>query len=153
MAVRVRVIGAKKLQRALDKAAKQFNPLLRRNLAKAANVVVGESQKQFVGSRTRAEYRISGGRRVRRKQPRPVTAPRNKLAVFEGTYRRQISYKVRGRKRRLVAEIGPVGIRYARVHEFGTHGQRRRPVMGPGLKNATPAVTRILGRTFSAVVR
>lgn len=152
MPIKVTFIGEKKLLKDLRAAKDKFNPRLRQQLAKAAEVVVGKARQQFVGSRTRSFYRISGGKRVARRPPWPVTAPPKKLGIFSGHYRKQISKTVKGRGRRLYAEIGPVGIRYAAVHEFGTHGQKKRPVLGPALEQSRGEVERILVGVWTGIV-
>jgi hypothetical protein len=106
----------------------------------AGELVIGESKRQFVGSRTRSLYAISGGRRVRRNPPRPVTSPPNKLGVFEGRYRQAITQDVRHTGHFWETEIGPEGIPYARVHELGIGRMPKRPVMQPGLEAALPRI-------------
>lgn len=137
----IKVLGTAELLRGLKKSERRFQSQLRRNLAKAAEVVVGNSKREFKGSRTRA---IRKGR--------PVTAPRGKLAVDFAQYKKAISKEIRGRRDRLRAIIGPVGIRYARRHELGTRGMPKRPVLVPGLKKSERFVVQLLGRTLRVIL-
>lgn len=150
--IKLRWVGLKRFRRDMDRGAKKLRPALRRNLGLAAEAVVGEAQRHgFRGSRTRARFRISGGRRVARIPPWPVTSPPSKLGVFTGFYRRAISKDIKQSGRRLTAEVGPVGVRYARAHEFGVGRMPERPVIGPAVKAQEKYVYRLLGRTFEVL--
>ena len=136
----VKWIGLKSYQRHMQKASQKFAGELQKNLRKAGEIVIGESKKQFEGSRTRAV-----------RKGRAITAPRKKLAVDYGTYRRSISQDPRrvGRNR-WTTEIGPT-VKYARVHEMGLRGMPKRQILTPGVKQSEAQVIRILGTTFKVV--
>ena len=150
--IRVRWIGRKKFERDMKRAARRLPSEMHRRLAMAGEAIVGEAQAHgFQGERTRALYRISGGRRVARKPPRAVTSPPNKLGVFSGAYRRAMSYEITGRKRHLNAEVGPVQIRYAPAHEFGLGNMPQRQVLTPAIKAKEKLVFALLGKTFNVL--
>lgn len=151
--IRIRFIGRKEFQREMERAAVRFNPELAKNVRKAGEIIIGQARKEFKGERTRARFKISGGRRVTRKPPRAVTSPPGKLGVFEGTYRKQISQSLSRSGKSIKSEIGPVGVPYARRHELGTQGMPRRQVLTPAVKKTEKDVVRILGRTFGVVIR
>jgi len=153
--MRVRIIGAKRSRRELEKSRRRFQPAVEKNLRAAGEIIIGQARREFKGSRTRSLYSISGGKRKRRNPPRPVTSPPRKLGVFEGTYRQSISMDLkdsrRGRSgRRWVAEIGPTVI-YAHRHEFGTKGMPQRQVLTPAVKKKQREVFKRIGRSFKVV--
>ena len=150
--LKIKILGAKRLRRLLRRAAAKFEPEMAKNLRRAGEILISEAQKQFKGSRTRARFKIMGGRRVARSTPRAVTAPPNKLGIFTGQYRKSISQDVRRRgRRRWETEVGPVGIKYARTHEFGRGRIPKRPVLTPALKKSTPKFVGVLEGTFGVI--
>jgi len=149
----VRLVGDKKFKKELERGARRIIPETEKRLRRVSAFVVGDAQKQFKGSRTRALYKISGGRRVKRKKPRAVTSPANKLGIFTGQYRKSISFAIERKRRKLRSVIGPVGIIYAAVHEFGTHGQKKRQVLTPAVKMNEQRITRELGKVWRTVIR
>ena len=148
MAGKVFILGLKELKDDVKDAERDFATEVERNIRDAADMVVGLAQRNFRGSRTRALYMIRGGRRVKRKPPRPITSPPHMLGVFEGTYKRAISRDVRRNGKMVTAEIGPVGIRYARRHEFGTLGMPQRMVLTPAVEDSRERNFAMLGQSF-----
>lgn len=151
MKVGVRIVGATELRRELETARKNVMPEAERNVRRASEVVLGSAVRQFQGSRTRSLYEIKGGKRVTRKPPRPVTSPPDRLGVFEGTYRRGITYDVSRTGKIVQSEIGPVGIVYAHRHEFGILGMPQRQVLTPAVEETKKRVFEIIERTFTVL--
>lgn len=141
--IAILMIGVAQVEREFEVRAAQMPSNAERFVRRAGEIIIGESRKQFVGSRTRSRYEIRGGKRVARHPARPVTSPADKLGVFEGTYRKQITQDVRRvASGTYETEIGPDGIPYARVHELGIGRMPKRPVMAPGLEAALPKIER-----------
>ena len=132
------------------RAARKIPRAAEERIREAAEIAIGSMKKQFQGERTRARFKISGGRRIARKPPRPVSAPGNRLGVFEGTYRKSITSKIVRSGKNVDAIVGPFGIRYARVHEFGI-GTPKRPVLGPGIKAVEDEIFELVGTTFEVL--
>lgn len=151
MKIGVRIVGATELRREIETASRRVVPEAEQNVRKASEVVVGAALRQFKGSRTRALYEISGGKRIARKPPRPVTSPPDKLGVWEGTYRRAITYDVSRRGKQVESEVGPVGIAYARRHEFGILGMPQRQVITPAVEETKDRVFGLIARTFEVL--
>lgn len=119
--------------------------------ARIGEVVRREAISQFAGERTRALYQIVGGKRRKRKRPRPVTSPPHQLGIFSGLYRRTISYQVTTSGRAVRVEVGPVGIQYPRAHEYGLGRMPKRPVLEPAVAAARPVVERIWRRPVEVI--
>ena len=148
----IKFVGLKAFQKSMKRAGRRLPSILEQQLRKAGEVVIGEARKQFKGERTRALYIVKKGKRKKRRNPRPVTSPPDKLGIFEGTYTKQISQQLSGSGRSLRTEIGPVGVPYARRHELGIR-MPKRPVLAPAIKEAEPKVVAILGRSFRIAFR
>jgi phage gpG-like protein len=152
MRIGIRIEGTEEQARDLERAGDRLPQALDTQLRLASELIVGASQRNFKGERTRAEYEIKGGKRVRRKTPRPVTSPANMLGVFEGRYRQSISYTVtRHQNLTLSSEIGPVGVIYAPVHEFGLGVIPARPVLTPAIDSTRDRVYGLIGHAFKVV--
>lgn len=148
--ISVRVLGLRRLQRTFARAKRGLLGATRSNLEKASLVLVGAAQKQFEGERTRARYKISGGERVERDNPRPVTSPPDRLGVFTGNYRNRITFDIKKSGRKLTAEVGPAGVPYARRHELGIRTPERQ-VLTPAVKESADEIFRILGTSFEVL--
>lgn len=150
----VKVTGLEKSKRAMGKTAKVFPRQLEKNMRLAGEIVIGAARKQFKGSRTRAIYSISGGRRKKRKKPRPVTSPKDKLGIFEGAYTKSISLdaRVTGPKKRrtFIVEVGP-SVVYAAAHEFGTGNMPQRQVLTPAVAETANQVFRLIGKSMKVM--
>ncbi|MBP7570904.1 MAG: hypothetical protein KBA95_12665 [Acidobacteria bacterium] len=156
--IRFAIFGAGEYAHDLRRAADKLQPEMLRNLHRASALLVGEAQKWFRGSRTRALYTIRGGRRVKRPHPLPVTSPPHMLGVFEGYYRQQINYGLSSLGKTMTSEVGPAGVIYARIHEFGGrtgrgHGAYMppRPVLTPAIAKTQEAVFGLLGQSFKVL--
>ncbi|RMF18882.1 MAG: hypothetical protein D6760_13535 [Deltaproteobacteria bacterium] len=147
----IRVLGLRRFREDIAHENALRKSRIGAKLARAAEYVASDAKRNFKGERTRARYMIKGGRRVRRKHPRPVTSPPNMLGVFEGTYRRAITWTLRRSGREIVAEVGPSGIKYPPAHEFGTHGMPKRPVLTPAVEKNRQRVFRLLGAAIRIV--
>lgn len=136
----IKWIGLKAFGARMAGAGGRVQTELEKNMRKAGEAVITSSQQQFRGSRTRA-----------RRAGRPVTAPKDRLAVDYGRYRESITQDVRrvGR-RRWTTEVGPT-VKYARRHELGTGGMPKREVLTRGVKESEKQVIRIIGQTFRVV--
>lgn len=151
MAWNIKILGANELRQELATAGASVPGELEKNVRRAGEIVTSAAQRNFKGSRTRALYQILNGKRVRRKPPWPVTSPPDMLGVFEGTYRRAISYDVTHVGTRVTAEVGPVKVVYAPVHEFGLGRMPARPVLTPAVESNKERVFAMLGMTFQVL--
>lgn len=150
LAIRIAIIGGKKLAADMKRAARRVHGSeLRKNVGKAAEIVTRAAILEISGSRTRSRFAIKGGKRVRRKTPRAVTAKGNRLGVFEDRLRQSIDNDVFRTARGFDAEIGTAVV-YAPRHEFGRK-MPKRPFMQPALDKTKEQVVRLLGRTFKVV--
>lgn len=155
------MLGLSQFGDAMSKAADQFPTKAKTNLGKAAEIVIANAQyEQMGGNRTRAYFKVSGGRLVKRRfrgnQKPNVTAKPDQLGILFGFLRRSISADVKQVSlRKYQAEIGPKGVPYARIHELGGMTGRghkvkmpKRPYMAPAEKATREDVLKLLGRTF-----
>lgn len=138
MAWGLRILGRKRFERHTERAARRFRPTMQRNFGLVMEDMTSwAKEKRFRGERTRA-YR----------KGRPVTAPEGVLGIDTGMYRTSLSYETDHRGSNTRAEFGPVGIRYARVHEFGLGAMPKRPVVSPAIDEFNDEFFRVLGKTF-----
>lgn len=150
--IKFKIIGLDDLRRDVAKAADELPPEINQNVAKAAEIVLGAALENFKGERTHALYEIHGGKRRKREIPRPITSPPEMLGVFEGTYRKSITTSVQRLGKSTTAEIGPVGIRYAPVHEFGGGNNiPARPVLTPAVADTAERVFDLIGQSFRVI--
>lgn len=149
LVIRVAIIG-KKLAADMQRAARKVRGSeLRKNVGKSAEIVTRAAVQEISGSRTRSFFAIKGGKRVRRKTPRAVTAKSNRLGVFEGRLRQSIDNDVFKTSNGYDAEVGTAVV-HAPRHEFGRN-MPKRPFMQPALDKTKERVVRLLGRTFKVV--
>ncbi len=147
--VTVAILGRKRLERDLDVARIRLLPEMVRNVTKAATLIVGQAQRNVTGgTRTGAKWRIKGGKKVRRRNPGPVTARSGRLAVFEGRLRNSITADIRKVRRRIVeAELGPT-VDYGKDHEEGLNGQKKRPFLRPAINALQERTFKLIGAAF-----
>lgn len=136
----LKILGLKEWRRDLGAAARKIPGEQLKNTRKAAEIIVGQARKEFKGSRTRA-----------RRKKRPVTSPPDKLGVDIGTYRKQISATVRRRGKSVVAEVGPVGLVYPVLHEYGLGRMPKRQVITPAVEKTEDKQIALIGRTFKVL--
>lgn len=151
MAWNIKILGANEFRQELATAGASVPAALEDKIRKAAELVTNESKKNFKGWRTKALYEIVNGKRVRRKPPLPVTSPPDMLGAFENHYKKAISYSVTHAGTRVTAEVGPIGIIYARVHEFGLGRIPPRPVLTPAVEKTTERIYKYIGMTFQVL--
>lgn len=135
------------LGKGFKQAAKKLPKDIEKSILFVSEIIIGSMKKQFVGERTRA---IRHGR--------TPSSPDDKLGVLDGTYKKSITRKVQRQGKEITALIGPFGIIYARIHEFGGTTPRggkirARPVLGPGVKAVQKQVEKILGESIDTTIR
>lgn len=151
--IRVRVVGAKDLADDIQRAGRRLPSELVKKMRRATELTLRYAkEKRFKGSRTRALYQIKGGKRVKRKNPRPVTAPPGILGVFEGTYRSSLTGSIRRKPRGVRSIIGPgVRLAYPIAHELGLNGMPKRPVLEPSIDENVERIERVLGTALEVI--
>jgi hypothetical protein len=134
----IKILGIDRLNRDMRRASHLFRPTMRKNLGLVLEEMTGwAKENRFQGERTRA-----------RRKKRPVTAPPKILGIDTGHYRGAVSYDMKWKGKTLSAEFGPMGVKYARVHEFGLGVMPQRQVIEPTIDEFTEDVFRVLGKTF-----
>jgi len=150
--VGITLVGFQPLGKDADGWKTEIPTKFEKQMARVGEIVVGNAQRMFKGSRTRAKFMIKGGKRVKRKgKGRAITSPPHQLGIFEGTYRKSISYEVKRYSDKVTTTVGPVGIKYARVHEFGIGPMPERPVLGPAVDKSIKKAERLLGISLEVV--
>lgn len=154
ISLKMRVMGSKKMEAAMKRNVRVFEPAVMKQITLAGEVVIGAARKEFKGSRTRSLYEISGGKRKLRAKPRAITSPPKQLGVFEGAYRKSISQDVEIKgprtRRRWTTTVGPTVI-YAAAHEFGKGNLPERQVLTPAIKKTQNKVFKIIGKAFKVL--
>lgn len=148
--MKIKWIGLARFQRKAGDASRKIPRALRERLTKGAAVVIRTgARKYFKGERTKA-IRSHKPPYRRRKSPRPITSPPDKLGSFTGAYRNKMGFDVRRRGRGAEAVLGtPADIgKYAAAHEFGLGRMPARPVFSRAAKDEEDFIVRQLGLTF-----
>lgn len=152
----IRLTGVRLFRAFLAVKAQLTGNAVEQTLRRVGERIARDAAKNFQGERTRAKFVPSRKGRRRRKRPRGVSSPPDKLGSFTGQLRRSIGVRVEKSGFKVAVLVGPrARVKYAAVHELGYAPLHipKRPFLTPAFDKNKAWAERQLQRKINLVLR